>query len=116
MYHGNQIKMTTLIFSNIVLHLQKNYKMKKYFPISLILQAACIVLDIIHVNKSQGLGSDFMFGVLLFSLANGVFLLWNAFRNKEIYGMQKLLGIVLGSIGFVAILMIALYVTTGGLH
>ena len=88
--------------------------MKKFFPISLILQAACILLFFIHMNKSQGLGSDFMFGVLLFSLANGIFLLWNSFRNKEIYGMQKLLGIVLGSIGFLWILMLCLLISTNG--
>ena len=82
--------------------------MKKYFTISLILQAACIVLFFIYINTSQGLGFDFMSGVLLFSLANGVFLLWNSFRSKEIYGMQKLLGIVLGSIGFVWIILFAL--------
>ena len=108
--------LSIMILQNNMIHLCKIYKMKKYFPISLILQAACIVLFFVHRNISQGLGSDFMFGVLLFALANGVFLLWNSFRNKEIYGMQKLLGIVLGSIGFVVILMIALYVTTGGLH
>ena len=90
--------------------------MKKYFPISLILQTACIVLFFIHRNKSQGLGSDFMFGVLLFALANGTFLLWNAFRHKDIYGMQKLLGIVLGSVGFLAILNIGLFLAMGGLH
>ena len=90
--------------------------MKKLFPLSLLLQIICVALFIVHMNKSQGLGTEFMFYVLLFSILNGIFLLWQSFKNPEIVGFQKAVGIILGSVGFLWLIIWGLFIAFFSVH
>jgi hypothetical protein len=56
------------------------------------------------------LGSDFMLGILLISLVLGAYLLWCSFHNSAIVGLQKTLGIVLGSVPLLWLLAFVLFV------
>jgi hypothetical protein len=85
--------------------------MNSLFPVALIAQSLCTAAFIVH-RFVKSLGSDAMFGVLIASFLLGIYLLWQSFRNPNIVGTQKTLGIVFGILPLVWVLVLVLFVGT----
>jgi hypothetical protein len=83
--------------------------MNNLFSIAIVAQSLCALSFIIH-RFIKPLGSDLMFWVLINSLVLGVYLLWQSFRNPNIVGTQKTLGILLGLLPIVWLLVFVLFV------
>jgi hypothetical protein len=89
--------------------------MNNLFSVALIVQTLCAVLFIIH-RFFKALGSNLMFGIYIISFVIGCYLLWNAFKNPDIVGIQKILGIVLGILPFICILFMIFFITNFKMH
>jgi hypothetical protein len=83
--------------------------MTKTFNIAIILQVICALTYLAHINIHQGLGSDFMFGVLLFSITISFYLLWQIFKVGNIVGTQKIIGLICVSFPFLFLLSFLSY-------
>ncbi len=57
--------------------------------IAMAMQAAVIFAYFYHMKVSQ-LGSDFMFGLLMVSILNGLFLFFLSFKKGGLTGWQKI--------------------------
>jgi hypothetical protein len=85
--------------------------MQKLFSMALIAQTLCIILYIIHRFTYMTLGSDLMFGIYIISFIIGCYLLWSVFKNPNVVGAQKTLGIVLGILPILGALFMIYFVT-----
>jgi hypothetical protein len=83
--------------------------MNNLFSIAIVAQSLCALSFFIH-RFIKPLGSDLMFWVLINSLVLGIYLLWQSFRNPNIVGTQKTLGILLGLLPIVWLLVFVLFV------
>jgi hypothetical protein len=83
--------------------------MTKNFNIAILLQILCTILYLVHLNKSQGLGSDFMFWILLFSMTTSVFLFWQILKIGNIVGTQKIIGLLCASLPFLFLVLFLFY-------
>jgi hypothetical protein len=89
--------------------------MNNLFAVSLIAQSVMSVLFIIH-RFFKPLGSDVMFGVFILSVIIGVYLLWQSFRNPDVQGLQKILGIILGILPLVFVIFMVYFVSNFTWH
>ena len=77
--------------------------------LSILLQLAVLVLGLVN-RFGRGLGSDFMFGVLIFSVVNGVFLAYSALKTGGLIGREKYLALALASLPLIFGTLMALFV------
>ena len=77
--------------------------------LSMLLQLAVLVLGLVN-RFGRGLGSDFMFGVLIFSFVNGAFLAYSALKAGGLIGREKYLALALASLPLVFGALLALFV------
>jgi hypothetical protein len=89
--------------------------MNNLFSIGLIAQSAMAILFLIH-RFFKPLGSDLMFGVFVLSAVVGIYLLWQSFRNPNVQGLQKILGIILGILPLVFVIFMVYFVTNFTWH
>lgn len=89
--------------------------MNNYFSLALVAQTFSLAAFIIH-RFIKPLGSDLMFGVFIFSALIGIYLLWQSFRNPDVQGLQKFLGIVLGILPIIFVILMVLFVTNFNWH
>jgi hypothetical protein len=89
--------------------------MKNLFSIALVAQTVMLVLSIIH-RFYKALGSNLMFGVFILSTIAGFYLLWQSFRNPDITGLKKILGIVLGVLPILFLIFMVWFVTNFTWH
>jgi hypothetical protein len=89
--------------------------MNNLFSVALLVQTLCAVLFFFN-RFYDGLGSNLMFGVYIISFVIGCYLLWNAFKNPDIVGIQKILGIVLGILPFIGIFFMIFFITNFKMH
>ncbi len=86
--------------------------MKKPFSIALIIQILCVLLFMIHSITYFSLNYQLIIGICSLSFVVGCYLLWNAFRNPDVMGAQKTLGIVLGILPILCILFMIFLLLT----
>ena len=77
--------------------------------LSVLLQLTVLALGLIN-RFGQGQGSDFMFGVLIFSILNGVFLAYSALKAGGLIGPAKYLALALASLPLIFGALMALFV------
>ena len=77
--------------------------------LSILLQLAVLVLGLVN-RFGRGLGSDFMFGVLIFSVVNGAFLAFSALKAGGLIGPAKYLALALASLPLIFGALMALFV------
>jgi hypothetical protein len=80
--------------------------MKKTIKILINIQLLFVILYFIHLNSYQGLGSDFMFFILMSSFVVSGLLFWQIFKVRNVVGLQKILGLICASFPFLFVLSI----------
>jgi hypothetical protein len=89
--------------------------MNNYFPLALIAQTFCLAAFVVH-RFIKPLGSDLMFGVFIISAILGIYLLWQSFRNPNVQGLQKILGILLGILPIIFVVLMVFFVSNFTWH
>jgi hypothetical protein len=89
--------------------------MNSLFSGALIAQTLFAVAFIIH-RFFKSLGSDLMFGVLILSVLVGGYLLWQCFKNPDIQGTLKWIGLILGFLPFLGLIWIVIFLSRFNMH
>ncbi len=79
--------------------------MKQPIIILIIAQLLFAILYFFHVNSYQGLGSDFMYFVLLASFVVSGLIFWQIFKVRNVVGIKRTLGLICASFPFLFILI-----------
>jgi hypothetical protein len=78
--------------------------MKQLYSTAIAAEIMSTILFFVHINYKP-LGSDFMFAILIASLAASSFLLWQSFRNPVITGTLKIIGIACAALPLLWLLL-----------
>jgi hypothetical protein len=78
--------------------------MKQPIKILIITQLLFAILYFVHLNSYQGLGSDFMFFVLMSSFIVSGLIFWQIFKVRNATGIQKTFGLICASFPFLFVL------------
>jgi hypothetical protein len=78
--------------------------MKQPINVLIITQLVFVVLYFIHTNSYQGIGSDFMFFILMSSFVVSGLLFWQIFKVGNSTRIQKILGLICASFPFLFVL------------
>jgi hypothetical protein len=89
--------------------------MNNLFSGALIAQTLFAVAFIIH-RFVKPLGSNLMFGVLLLSVLVGGYLLWQCFKNPDIQGTLKWIGLILGILPLVWLVWMVIFLSGFNMH
>lgn len=79
--------------------------MTKQYDGAIITQFLFFILFIIH-RSFRAIGSDFMFGVLMVSILSSIYLLWQIYIVKNVFGLKKTLGIICASLPIIWLLLL----------
>jgi uncharacterized BrkB/YihY/UPF0761 family membrane protein len=77
--------------------------MEKYYNIGIAIEIIAAILYMVHINLKP-LDSDYMFGALVTASLTSIFLFWQSFKNSNIDGTQKTIGIVCACLPLIFIL------------
>jgi hypothetical protein len=72
-------------------------------------QLLFVILYFIHLNSYQGLGSDFMFFILMSSFVVSGLILWQIFKIRNVLGTEKIIGLICASLPFLFLLSFLSY-------
>jgi peptidoglycan biosynthesis protein MviN/MurJ (putative lipid II flippase) len=84
--------------------------MKKTLMPIMFLQLLIVAAYILH-RFIKPLGSDFMFGLLIAGIINGIFLLWQAFKKDGLNGWQKWTAVLLAVTPLLFLLALGYYLS-----
>jgi hypothetical protein len=89
--------------------------MNSLFSGALIAQTLFAALFIIH-RFFQPLGSNLAFGIFILSVLVGGYLLWQCFKNPDIQGILKWVGLILGFLPFLGVIWMVVFLSGFKMH